>query len=220
MVIKIPSWLSRSLDQAGAELIENAVKNAEKRTAGEIVPLIVRGSTVNSSAPLLAIFILGFIVLGFKHGFWVYDLSQYTCAYLWMLLFALAVPLGLFFGRSHFGQMLLTANWEKKRQVQQRALLEFYEAHLNQTKGQTGILLFVSWRERQAVVLADEGIAKHCQPEVFKEVVDALVQGAKAKKLSEGYARAIALSADILAKHIPIKADDKNELKDHLRIID
>ena len=220
MVIKIPSWLSSALDQTGADLIEKSVKEAEKRTAGEIVPLIVQGSTINASAPLLAVFIAGFLVLALKHGFWLYDLSDYTSVWFWSALFAAAVCGGFAFGTSRLGQMVLTPRYEKRRQVQQRALLEFYEAKLNHTTGSTGILLFISWRERQAFVLADEGIAKHCQPTVFKDVAQALVQGAKEGQLAKGFAQAIALSADILAKHIPIQAGDVNELKDHLRIVD
>lgn len=220
MVIKIPSWLSGSLDQAGADLIEKSVKDAEKRTAGEIVPLIVQGSTLNASAPLLAVFIAGFVVLALKHGFWIFDRPELTSIWFWSALFSAAVTGGFAFGSRPFGQMLLTPRWEKRRQVQQRALLEFYEAKLNHTTGATGILLFVSWRERQAFVLADEGISKHCQPMAFEKVVQALVQGAKEGQLAQGYAQAIALSADILAKHIPIQVGDVNELKDHLRIVD
>lgn len=220
MVKEIPLWLSQSLDKKSAESIEEAVRSGEKKTAGEIVPLIVQGSTVNASAPMLAVFIAGFFVLALKHGFWIFDLSAYDSVWLWSALFVAAVCGGFAFGRSPFGQMKLTPRFEKRRQVQQRALLEFYEAGLNHTKGRTGILLFISWRERQAFVLADEGIAKHCQPAVFKDVVQELVRGAKEGQLAAGYARAIAMSADILAQHIPVQPYDANELKDYLRIVD
>ena len=216
----IPKWLSRSLNEAGAQTIEEAVKRAEKRTAGEIVPLIVQGSTVNASAPLLAVFIAGFAVLCIKHGFWIFDLFPFISIWFWSALFAASVCAGFAFGMSPKGQMLLTPRWEKRRQVQQRALLAFYEAGLNNTKGRTGILLFVSWREHQAVVLADEGIAQFCEPVVFQDVVAELVRGAKEGQLAEGFAKAVTMSADILAKHIPVASDDRNELKDHLRILD
>ncbi len=216
----IPAWLSASLDERGAQSITEAVQKAEKRTSGEIVPMLVQSSTINASAPFLAVFILGFCVLVVKHGFWLYDFGTVVPEAIWSALFALSVMLGFIFGRSAVGQRCLTPRWEKARQTQQRALLEFYQAGLNKTKGQTGILLFISWRERQAVVLADEEISRHCKPEVFNEVVKELVQGAKTNRLAEGYARAIGICADILEKHIPLQPDDVNELKDHLRIID
>ncbi|MBC7661962.1 MAG: hypothetical protein H7249_19895 [Chitinophagaceae bacterium] len=220
MVNKIPSWLKDALDETGADFIEAAVKEGEKRTAGEIVPVIVQGSTINVSAPLLAVFIAGFVVLALKHGFWLYEIAEPTSIWFWSALFLAAICGGFVFGNHPKGQMLLTPRWEKRRQVQQRALLAFYQADLTQTEGRTGILLFVSWRERQAVVLADEGIAQHCDKSAFEGVVAELIRGAKDGQLAKGYAKAIDMSANILAKHIPIQRDDVNELKDSLRIID
>ncbi len=220
MVKDIPAWLTKALDLEGALAIEKTVKEAEMTTAGEIVPLIVQGSTVNASAPLLAVFIGGFLVLTIKHGFWLYELSGYNSIGIWSALFAATVCAGFSFGMSPMGQMVLTPRWEKRRQVQQRALLAFYEAGLNHTQGRTGILLFVSWRERQAVVLADEGIAKFCQVAAFQDVVAELVKGAKERQVVAGFCRAVTMSAAILARHIPRRPDDVNELKDYLRIID
>ncbi len=138
----------------------------------------------------------------------------------WYLVFTLAAIFGSLFGRSLAGQLWLTPRHEKRRQVYQRAVLAFYQANLNQTTGRTGILLFVSWRERLAVVLADEGIAKHCDNKTFEDVVSELVRGAKERRLAEGFELAIGKSAKILSEHVPLKAGDRNELRDTLRILD
>lgn len=219
-VLTVPTWLGGSIDLSGTKAIESSVQAAEKRTAGEIVPLIVQGSTVNASAPILAVLAFGSLVLVLKHGVWLYEHALGDIDALWYGLFALALIGGIAFGRSKTGQMWLTPKWEKRRQVQQRALLAFYEAGLNQTAGRTGILLFVSWRERQAVVLADKGIAQHCAPQTFEAVVAELVRGAKEQRLGDGFVKAVGICGEILAKHIPIAEGDRNELHDTLRIID
>lgn len=216
----IPGWLEGAMDTKGTKAIQEAVFEAEGRTAGEIVPILVQSSTVNASAPVLAVILAGFIVLAMKHGLWIYEAPAYGNDWQWYIFFAIAILAGLMFGQSRAGQMLLTPRWEKKRQVEQRAMLAFYQAGLNQTSGRTGILLFVSWREHQAVVLADEGVSKHCEPKVFEEVVGELIRGAKEQRLADGFVKAIKQSADILAKHIPLLPGDKNELHDTLRILD
>jgi putative membrane protein len=219
---KVSSWLSPSLDLKGAMAIESAVLEAERRTSGEIVPLIVQSSTINALAPLLAALALGCLVLILKHGVWLYEHALGSQDIIWYVLFAIAVSSGFILGRSKVGQIWLTPRWEKRRQVQQRAQLAFYEAGLNQTAARTGILLFVSWRERQAVVLADRGIAQHCTPETFQNVIAELVRGARERRVGEGFVKAIGLCADILARHIPVGDGDRNEneLHDRLRIVD
>lgn len=216
----IPKWLFGSMDSKGTQAIQEAFLQAEGRTAGEIVPILVQSSTVNASAPVLAVILAGFIVLAMKHGLWIYDMAAYGNDWQWSIFFAFAIFAGVLFGRSRAGQLWLTPGWEKKRQVEQRAMLAFYQAGLNQTSGRTGILLFVSWREHQAIVLADEGIAKHCDTKVFEEVVGELVRGAKEKRLADGFVKAVRLSAEILARHIPILPGDKNELRNSLHIFD
>jgi putative membrane protein len=138
--------------------------------------------------------------------------------WVWALLFLLAVLLGQWIGRWGGFQRLILPRGERKEAVHQRALLEFHEAGLNKTEGETGILLFVSLLEHEAVVLFDKGIARHCTPEVFQNVVAALIEGAKTGDLAGGYQRAIALCTDVLSKHFPPRAVNPNELKDYLRI--
>jgi putative membrane protein len=141
-----------------------------------------------------------------------------SLAWIWGVLYGAAMVLGYSLGSLSAVQRWLLPASEQKEAVEQRALLEFYAAHLDRTERGTGILLFVSLLEHRAVVLADKGIAQHCQPKVFDDVVEDLIQGAKSGDLAAGFVQAIARSADLLAPHFPPLATDKNELKDYLRI--
>lgn len=216
----IPDWLENDLNTVGTKAIEAAVYAAEKKTAGEIVPLIVKSSTLSPGASIILALIALSLGLILHQELAVHDGWNGTGSWYWSLGLVVFVLLAAFIGRFPWVQLCLTPPIERKRQVHQRALLAFYQANLNQTAGRTGILLFISWRERQAVVLADEGIAKFCDPKTFEDVVGELVRGAKTKDLAGGMVKAITMCGDILAQHIPIQANDRNELHDTLRIID
>lgn len=217
MVNEIPNWLKSYLNQDGARRIEEAVRSAEKKTSGEIVPLLVQRSTPASLVPLCLSLAFALFAYALEHSLGLLDASLLH-TWLWLLVLLLVAAFGYFLGFLPAVQRFVLPHAERKACVAQRALLEFYLAHLNKTQGGTGILLFVSLMEHQAVVLADEGIAKHCEAQVFEGVVAALVEGAKAKDLALGYEKAIKLCTDILTPYFPIQAGDVNELRDYLRI--
>lgn len=217
MVKDIPKWLASDLDLAGAHRIEDAVRRAEQRTSGEIVPLLVQRSTPLSLVPLTVALATALFGFALEHSLGLLD-GSLAHTWLWLAVLIALSGCGYLLGLTPRVQRFVLPRVERKACVDQRALLEFYLAQLSKTEGGTGILLFVSLLEHQAVVLADEGIAKYCQPAVFEGVVAALIAGAKAKDLASGYEKAIELCADILTPHFPIKRGDVNELKDYLRI--
>ncbi len=209
----LPTWLGSVIERSGVERIETAVRLGEAKTAGEIVPVVVRRSTSLGLLPLLTACLALLICVFFKlEGLVAWD--GWTAGLIYLL--ATSVGYGLAFIPA-VQRWLLPAR-DQQNAVEQRALLEFYAAHLDRTERGTGILLFVSLLERRAVVLADKGIAQHCQPVIFDQVAADLINGAKSGDLSAGFVVAVERCAGILAPHFPPLAADKNELKDYLRI--
>lgn len=213
--MKIPNWLKTKLDNTKLQSIEDAIREAESTTSGEIVPMIVRKSSTIGHVPmiLLSVFIAIFFAAGgpglqsqFIGNHWAWYLLDFAG------LFALTGLLS----RLYWVERLLTSRADQIAQVNMRAVIEFYESNIKKTRDATGILLFVSLMERRAVVLADKAINDKVAKDTWQEVCDTLVSGIKKRDMGLAFCDAIRKCGEILTPDFPIKPDDENELQDRL----
>src|SRR5690606_24401094 len=97
---------------------------------------------------------------------------------------------------------------------------QFMAKNLQATRERTGVLIYVSLRERMAEILADEGIAAKVDARAWDPAMAALLTGLRRGQAGEGLIAAIGLCAEILAVHFPADAaDNPNELSDNLVIL-
>src|SRR5690606_4248707 len=68
---------------------------------------------------------------------------------------------------------------DRLSQVEQRAEIAFYRNGLKKTDGSTGILLFVSLFEHQAVILGDQSISQKLPPETWAQILSDFTNEAK-----------------------------------------
>ena len=73
--------------------------------------------------------------------------------------------------------------------------------------------------EHQVELIADEGIHTLVDEGVWAEAVAALTSGLRANRPVDGFEKAIALCGQVLAEHFPPRADNPNELPDHLILL-
>jgi putative membrane protein len=212
---ELPSWARGVLGDDGDQRIESAIADAESRTAGEIVPLLVRRSSTVGHVPLVSFTLLLLCVLLSDLPV---HLTELGGPYLVWLAACWLVAGGLALGISRLDavQRLLTPRIDQQRQVDLRAEIEFYELEMSQTEDRTGILLLVSLMEHRAVVLADHSIAEKLDSAIWQEVVDLMIAGVKRGDLAAGMTQAIQRCGELLTPHFPIEGDDANELRDHL----
>jgi len=218
--VALPGWAVRCLGADGHERIEAAIAEAESKTSGEIVPVLVRRSSTIGHVPVLAFCLLLVALLLAELpavlGDWLGGHALIWMAATWIV----AAGGAALFARFDLVQRLLIPQFDEVLQVERRAQLEFYELDLSRTQGRTGVLLMVSLMEHRAVVLADHGISEKLDEKVWREVVDLMIDGVKAKDLAAGMSRAILRCGELLATHFPIAEEDANELRDHLVIKD
>jgi putative membrane protein len=211
----IPLWARDILHERDLAKISEAVREAELRTEGEIVPMVVRRSSVFSSLPLMLtlIMLVLILVLEVPQGEFFAEFNAY-----WVLFFLAAFCYGvsLLLCRWQILQRLFVPMTDQIFQVEMRAQLEFYLQGLNRTRARTGILLFVSLMERRAVVLADQAIAEKLPRETWDHVCHLILNGIKKGQTGEGFANAIRKCGEYLTQHFPATENNPNELSNQL----
>ena len=194
------------------EKIRQAVETAERRTSGEIVPMIVAACRPYAEIELGGLIVglvAGTLAALFLHDPWGPIQAQLS----WPLTGGI---LGFILCRVPAIKRRLISKKRIDEAVHLRSLAAFTAHGLHYTKAHTGILIFASLFEHRVEVLADRGINEKVQPGTWDEVVRILTAGLKSGNGGEAFYKAIERCGDILATHFPRAADDKDELANKL----
>lgn len=206
---RVPAWARKYFNDRDLELIEKAVGQAERNTAGEIVPMVVQSSVTLWPARVITVLFFAIIALMLNDLFSVTGFGA-------VLLNAFAWVLGIILGYIPAVQSRLGPREWRDLEVAKRAELEFYRARLHQTERQTGIMIFISLLERRVIVFGDQAIAKKIAPDTWTELVRLVSGGLREDRAGAGLVAAIERCGQILAQHFPLSAHDTNELANNL----
>ena len=214
-----------SFSDAERERIKTAVAEAEKRTAGEIVPFVVARSGTYESAVwkgAAAVAVLaGALALLVA---WTYDgwgLGWLYSAWGMALVMTLGGVAGALAARAPTVTRLLASDDELAQQVHRRAAEAFLDEEVFDTRDRTGILILVSLLEHRIEVVGDVGINAKVEKAEWVDVVDRVRQGILQGDLAGGLVDAIGLCGELLHRRgIVVLPDDTDELPDDLRISD
>lgn len=213
--------LRKTFTEAELEQIKAAVREAESKISGEIVPVVVPKSgyytIANYKASLVLaslVFLLIVIFDRFVPALAVYDP---------LLIFIIVVAGGLFGSVipnfSGVIRRMLVTQLHMEHATRQRAENAFLEEEVFNTRHRTGIMIFISFFEHEVIVMADRGISKVVEQKVWDKIVRDLTESIRRKKITEGIVAAIHQCSDVLLeKGFRKTSDDVNELRDDLRI--
>lgn len=112
-----------------------------------------------------------------------------------------------------FGRLFILAS-ARRDAVVQGAYREFFERGVSETRERSGMLVYVSQRERGAKVLYDRGICARLDAAELAARAAQVEQVAQSSADGVALARAIEALAPWLAAALPRAADDINELAD------
>jgi putative membrane protein len=101
--------------------------------------------------------------------------------------------------------------------AERRARGEFFERGLFATRDRTGVLILLSQRERQVVILGDAGIHARVQTSGWQAHVDHITAQIRRGRAADGVCEVIARLAASLESGVPRQADDTNELPNQVR---
>lgn len=95
---------------------------------------------------------------------------------------------------------------------------QFLENNLHHTKGETGVLIFISEAEHYVEIIADRGISQHVGNDQWQEIVNRLTSHIKRKDTLQGMLNCINECGEMLKQYAPATGD-KNELPNHLILL-
>lgn len=218
------------LSESEHTLVSAAVAEAESTTAGEIVTVVADRSDGYSDVALAWSAIVAFTaiaVLTFFPNFYLglidHVLGGWNNEWTARGVFGLALAVGIL----KFGGMWLIQLWPplkfllipgpiKTKRVRLRAVSLFKVGAERRTRGRTGVLIYLSLRERRAEIVADAAIASKVSPETWGDAMTAMLAEMKRGGCGTGMAAAVGEVGKVLTEHFPRDADDINELPDRL----
>lgn len=191
--------------------VEEAVREAERGTSGEIVVVLARQAAGYRSVTLL------YGLLGGLLTPWPLILATAMPA---ARIFAaqLAVTLAALAIAAWFGPALVPRSVKRDR-ARAAARREFASRGMADTRGRTGVLLYVAAAEHYAEVVGDVTISGRVSEAEWRAVIEALVSAMAAGRTADALVAAIGRIGTILARHVPPGADDRDELPNRVVLV-
>ncbi len=217
--------LKKMFSEEDLSRIKSAVKEAEEKISGEVVPVILERSGWYSVANYKAAVIaaaFAFVCMVILDRYIITDASH-SLYYDPMFIFVVVAAAGI------IGAILPNFIDPLKRFLvtqehldyitRVRAENAFLEEEIFNTRQRTGIMIFISFFEHEVIVMADKGISKVVEKKEWDNIVDGLISHIKNGKVVDGLEVAIRRCGEILLEKGFAKTDDDvNELGDDLRI--
>lgn len=191
--------------------IEEAVRRAEEGTAGEIVVVVARQAGTYKSEPLL------FALVAALSTPWPLMLATSLSAprifAVQALVAGAALALSALLGHRAAPPLL------KRMRAKRAAVREFAGRGMADTRGRTGILLYVALAEHHAEVLGDAGIASRVSPDEWRGVIEALATTMGEGRPADALVAAVERIGAILARHVPPETEARDELPNRVVVI-
>lgn len=209
------------------QAIEKSIHEAESRTRAEIVCAIATESGRYDRAESVGALIISFLALAGVYALW----GAWTPPGTWqgtaepglfLVLFVMTVGFivgSLWLSRAYSVRRWLTGANEMERETQKAAGFVFCTHGLRRTRGQTGLLIYVSLYERRVVVLSDDGIASALGTDFLNDLRNVTVAALKQGRPADAFQRSIELAVNRLAQPFPPASRDTDEIPNQLIVI-
>ncbi len=191
--------------------VETAVRAAERDTSGEIVVVLVRQASRYRSLPLLYGLLAGALA--------PWPLIAFTG---WPAAEIVAMQIGIALAVVVLGSLLpprFVPGPLGRARAREAAAREFVNRGMADTRGRTGVLLYVAVAERYAEVVGDVAIAGRVDEAEWRAVIEALVTRMAAGQAGDALIAAIAEIGAILARHVPPGEADRDELPNRIVLL-
>ena len=204
--------------------INKAAAHVESVSSGEVLTAVIKESSSYAFYELFVSIAVGFlyyvVALIFYNGIeaWISNLFWHPQSWYVTAFYGAStiVVTGLIYILMNIpgADRLIVPGAVIARKVHRRALVHFTESGAVNTRDRTGILFFISLRERRVEIIADEGINAKVEAGAWDVILSKLLTEIKKGNAAAGLEQAVYSCAEILEKNFPVKNDDVNELPD------
>lgn len=192
--------------------IEEAVREAEEQTAGEIVVMAVSSSHHYPAANLVGGMSTGYLLALAAALFSGRD-HMWDFTLFFVLFFILCNEL---IRRSWTLKRLFVRRSDMAEEVEEGALKSFYSKAVFDTVDHTGILIYISLFEHRVRIVADKGISAVVEQREWDDIVQHIVSGIREKRQAPAVVEAVRRCGAVLQRHVPARPGDRNELDDRM----
>ena len=194
------------------DAVAAAIREAEKRTCGQIVCVLAHVSSAYAHVPILWSSLLALFAPWPLIYFTQWSVQRIFLAQLVVFLLA-----ALAFSWAPL-RMLLVPRAVQRARAHRAALEQFVLRGISRTRNRCGILIFVSLAEHYARIVADEGVAQKVQASEWQAAVDTLTMHIREGHIAAGFIAAIERCGAVLAEHAPPDGS-ANQLPDRLYVV-
>ena len=213
------------MGEEGRLKVRAAIAGAEEKTSAEIVcALATESGRYDRGESLIGLF-MGVVAVLLVHGarLWQQAESSWSdlpaLAPLWqVLIMIIGFIVGILLA-SAFPMLrtLAVLDKEEEQEVARAAAFVFATAGMATTSGRTGLLVYISLRERRLVVLADEAALAALGTEGLEALKDKAAGLLKEGRFADAFAQVVEEAGKKLAESLPAARDvPPGELENHV----
>ena len=216
------------IDEKAKSQIDDAIKNVEKKTSGEIAVAIAPESDSYSFYELFFGVIVGavtfttFILLSnqlipvLEKQFW--EMPKWFFAVFSGMISFFVIALVFILTNIPFIDRKIIPLSVKNEAVETMAESTFFRAGINKTKEASGILIYISYLEQKVRILADFGIASKIEVSVWNQIAKNLADNLKTNA-TEAICEAVKECGKVLEENFPAKDENPDEISNELIIL-
>lgn len=201
------------LSEASKQALTDAVESIEGQSSAEVVIAVRARSGSMLHTDLLA----GSLGAALTLGFLLFSPFSFSLEAILFDTVLFGVLTALVCSRWPALRYLLTPSTLAHQSVQLAARAEFFDAHIADTRGRTGILVYVSQTERAAEVLADRGVRDAVDVAAWEACVRRIQHVVAEKRDGVALAESVRELSKVLTPCLPRQADDIDELANVVR---
>jgi putative membrane protein len=199
--------------EADRKRVVEAIRAQEARTAGEIFCVVAHASSNYWLVPIAWAALVSLLV-----PLPLIYLTSLSAGTIYMIQLAAFIVAAVVLSIPTVRYRIVPKHAMHQR-AHAEALRQFLAQGLHLTENRTGVLIFASVAERYAEIVADRGINEKVGPDVWEQAVEALITAIKNGRPGDGFVAAVQQCGDVLARHFPPGAINRDELPNKLVVM-